>query len=124
MPPVQGVFGLLDLVSGGITKNLFDVQAGLFTYLIILLFKALFGTAVAMATVNFLIPFSATFFVWLGISAVLRRKIIKLEKDSGVSDGLASIEKNRKMSKGFKIALMALLIPFGILVLIGIIANL
>jgi len=49
---------------------------------------------------------------------VLNRKIKKIEKEGGVES------EPQKSSKGFKITLMALLIPFGILLLVGIIMNL
>lgn len=48
---------------------------------------------------------------------ILNRKIKKIEKESGVES------EPKKSSKGFKITLMALLIPFGILLLVGIIMN-
>lgn len=49
---------------------------------------------------------------------VLNRKIKKIEKENGIK-----IEPQRA-SKGFKITLMAILIPFGVLFLVGIIVNL
>ncbi|MFA6273224.1 MAG: hypothetical protein WC673_01905 [Candidatus Paceibacterota bacterium] len=49
---------------------------------------------------------------------VLNRKIKKLEKDGGIKS------ESKKASKAFKITLAVLLIPFGILFLVGIIANL
>lgn len=48
---------------------------------------------------------------------ILNRKIKKIEKEGGIES------EPPKSSKGFKITLMALLIPFGILLLVGIIMN-
>lgn len=49
---------------------------------------------------------------------ILNQKIKSMQRESGIES------KSRGLSKGFKITLMALLIPFSIALLIGIIANL
>jgi len=91
------------------------------TFIVVMIFKFLFGTKVASTFLSYIIYLSYSWFVWLGVSAILRRKIIKLEKDAGVIDE----EKTLKpVSKGFKRTLLILLVPFGILLLIGIIINL
>ncbi|MEX0931584.1 MAG: hypothetical protein WDZ88_02425 [Candidatus Paceibacterota bacterium] len=49
---------------------------------------------------------------------ILNQKIKSTERESGIESS------SRGLSKGFKITLMVLLIPFGIALFIGIIANL
>src|SRR3989338_4374779 len=80
-----GLFGLVDIVVGVLLKNTgtgFEDGGGL-TFMIIYAFKYLFGTKVAVAFLPFIMIISTTWFIWLGVSAVLRRKIKKLEKETG-----------------------------------------
>lgn len=80
-----GLFGLADIVVGVLLKNAgtgFENGGGL-TFMIIYAFKYLFGTRVAVAFLSPIMIISATWFIWLGVSAVLRRKIKKLEKETG-----------------------------------------
>lgn len=82
-----GLFGLADIIVGVLLKNAgtgFEDGGGL-TFMIIYAFKYLFGTKVAVAFLPFIMVISATWFIWLGVSAVLRRKIKKLEKETGAT---------------------------------------
>ena len=79
-----GLFGLVDIVVGVLIKNAgtgFEDGGGL-TFMILYAFKYLFGTKVAVAFLPFIMIISTTWFIWLGASAVLRRKIKKLEKET------------------------------------------
>ena len=83
-----GLFGLVDIVVGVLLKNAgtgFEDGGGL-TFMIIYAFKYLFGTKIAVAFLPFIMIISMTWFIWLGVSAVLRRKIKKLEKESGITN--------------------------------------
>lgn len=85
-----GLFGLVDIVVGVLLKNAgtgFEDGGGL-TFMIIYVFKYLFGTKVAVAFLPFIMIVSTTWFVWLGVSAILRRKIKKLEKEAGMPNSL------------------------------------
>jgi len=80
-----GLFGLVDIVVGVLLKN---AGAGLedgdgLTFMIIYAFKYLFGAKVAVAFLPFIMIVSTAWFIWLGVSAVLHRKIKKLEKETG-----------------------------------------
>lgn len=89
-----GLFGLVDIVVGVILKNAgtgFEDGGGL-TFMIIYAFKYLFGTKVAVAFLSPIMIISATWFIWLGVSAILRRKIKKLEKET-VATNKAESEK-------------------------------
>jgi len=119
---IMGIFGLLDIVVG-----VFLIQAGIgfegrggLTFMIIYIFAYLFGTKIATSILLLVMWISFTWFVWFGVSAVLHRKIKKLEKAEGITD---KMDVKKPISKGFKIALFVLLVPFGILLLIGIIIN-
>jgi len=82
-----GLFGLVDIVVGVLLKNAgtgFGDGGGL-TFMIIYAFKYLFGTKIAVAFLPFIMIISTTWFIWLGVSAVLRRKIKKLEKETGTT---------------------------------------
>jgi hypothetical protein len=83
-----GLFGLVDIIFGVLLKNAgmgFEDGGGL-TFMIIYAFKYLFGTKIAVAILPFIMIISTTWFIWLGISAVLRRKIKKLEKEIGTTN--------------------------------------
>ncbi|MDD5639533.1 MAG: hypothetical protein PHR47_01865 [Candidatus Pacebacteria bacterium] len=83
-----GLFGLVDIVVGVLLKNVgtgFENGGGL-TFMIVYAFKYLFGTKVAVALLPFIMIISTTWFIWLGVSAVLRRKIKKLEKEAGATN--------------------------------------
>ncbi len=91
-----GLFGLVDIVVGVLLKNAgmgFEDGGGL-TFMIIYAFKYLFGTKVAVAFLPFIMIISTTWFIWLGVSAVLRRKIKKLEKETGAPN---SSEPNKQV---------------------------
>lgn len=84
-----GLFGLVDIVVGVLLKNAgtgFGQDGGGLTFMIIYAFKYLFGTKIAVAFLPFIMIISTTWFIWLGVSAVLRRKIKKLEKETGAAD--------------------------------------
>jgi len=84
-----GLFGLVDIVVGVLLKNAgtgFGQDGGGLTFMIIYAFKYLFGTKVAVAFLPFIMIISTTWFIWLGVSAVLRRKIKKLEKETSVTN--------------------------------------
>jgi len=84
-----GLFGLVDIVVGVLLKNAgtgFGQDGGGLTFMIIYAFKYLFGTKVAVAFLSPIMIISTTWFIWLGVSAVLRRKIKKLEKETGVTN--------------------------------------
>ena len=81
---IVGLFGLVDIVVGVLLKQSgagFEDGGGL-TFMIIYAFKYLFGTKVAVAFLPFIMIISTTWFIWLGVSAVLRRKIKKFEKET------------------------------------------
>lgn len=80
-----GLFGLLDIVVGVLMKQSGSEGSGDLglSFIIIYAFKYLFGTKVAGSILPFIMGISFTWFVWLGVSAILRRKIKKLEKESG-----------------------------------------
>lgn len=84
---ILGLFGLVDIVLGVLLKNadtgLGDI--GGLTFMIIYAFKYLFGIKVAVATLPLIMILSTTWFIPLGISALLRRKIKKLEKETSVA---------------------------------------
>src|SRR3990167_8981710 len=83
-----GLFGLVDIVVGVLLKNAgtgFEDGGGL-TFMIIYAFKYLFGTKIAVAFLPFIMIVSTTWFIWLGVSAVLRRKIKKLEKETSTTN--------------------------------------
>ena len=90
-----GLFGLVDIVVGVLLKNAgtgFGQDGGGLTFMIIYAFKYLFGTKVAVAFLPFIMIVSTTWFIWLGVSAVLRRKIKKLEKETD-TDNKTGLEK-------------------------------
>jgi len=118
---VVGVLGLIDVLTQSLVEQNFDLQIGGLTFVVIMFFQFLFGTKVASVFLSYIIYLSYSWFLWLGASAVLRRKIIKLEKDEGIAEEAKS---QKPLSKGFKRTLLILLVPFGILLLLGIIINL
>lgn len=75
-----GLLGLIDVVTQGLVKQLQGIEVGGITFAILYIFRLLFGTAVAVATIKYVFILSATWFIWLGVSAFLRRKIKKLER--------------------------------------------
>lgn len=83
-----GLFGLVDIVVGVLLKNAGTglEDGGGLTFMIIYAFKYLFGTKIAVAFLPFIMIISTTWFIWLGVSAVLRRKIKKLEKETGATN--------------------------------------
>ncbi len=85
---VVGLFGLLDIIVGVLIKNIgFNIIGDLgLTSMISYSFLFLFGTKVATNILPFIMWISSTWFIWLGVSAVLRRKIKKLEKETGTVD--------------------------------------
>lgn len=83
-----GFYGLLDIIIGVFLK-----QSGMgpennngLTIIIARIFKYLFGTDVAISLISPMIIISSTWFIWLGISEVIRRKVKKLKKESGTTD--------------------------------------
>lgn len=87
-----GLLGLVDIVVGVLLKNAgmgFEDGGGL-TFMIIYAFKYFFGTKIAVAFLPFIMIVSTTWFIWLGVSAVLRRKIKKLEKETGATNKVES----------------------------------
>ena len=85
---IVGFFGLIDIVVGVLLKQSgtgFEDGGGL-TFMILYAFKYLFGTKVAVAFFPFIMIISTTWFIWLGVSAVLRRKIKKLEKETDAAN--------------------------------------
>ena len=88
---VIGLFGLLDIEVGVLFR---EKAAGLpqdgggLTFMILYAFAYLFGTKVAATFLPFIMIISATWFIWLGVYAILRRKVKKLEKEPNiVSEG-------------------------------------
>ncbi len=79
-----GLFGLLDIVVGTFMKQSGSEGSGDLglSFIIIYAFKYLFGTKVASTILPFIMGVSFTWFVWLGVSAILRRKIKKLGKET------------------------------------------
>ena len=83
---ILGLFGLADIAVGVLLKQSgtgFEDVGGL-TFMILSALKYLFGTKVAVAFLPFLMIISPTWFIWLGVSAVLLRKIKKLKKGTEV----------------------------------------
>lgn len=118
---ILGVLGLIDVLTQSLVEQNFNLQMGGLTFIIVMIFQFLFGIKIASSILSYIIYLSYSWFLWLGASAILRRKIIKLQKDSGITEEIESI---KPVSKGFKRILLLLLVPFGILLLIGIIMNL
>jgi len=82
---VIGLFGLLDIVAGVLFREMgasVPQDGGGLTFMILYIFAYLFGTKIATAFLPFIMIISTTWFIWLGVYAVLRRKIKKLEKKS------------------------------------------
>lgn len=118
---IIGVLGLIDVLTQPLVEQNFNLQVGGLTFIIVMIFKFLFGTKVASTFLSYILYLSYSWFLWLGASAVLRRKIIKIEKDAGVAE---DVRFQKPVSKGFKRTLLILLVPFGILLLLGIIISL
>ncbi len=83
---VLGLFGLLDIIVGVLMRQSgFDFEdGGGLTFMIIYAFMYIFGTKVATSILPFVMFISFTWFIWLGISAILRRDIKKLEKETDI----------------------------------------
>lgn len=118
---ILGVLGLVDVLTQSLVEQSFNLQMGGITFVLIMIFRFLFGAKVASIFLSYILYLSYSWFLWLGASAILRRKIIKFEKDAGIA-GEEGFQK--PISKGFKRTLLVLLVPFGILLMLGIVINL
>jgi len=84
---VIGLFGLLDIVAGVLFREMGAIvpqDGGGLTFMILYAFAYLFGTKIATAFLPSIMIVSVSWFIWLGVYALLRRKIKKLEKESNV----------------------------------------
>ena len=94
---VLGFFGLIDIVVGVLLKEAgsgIPQDGGGLTFMILYAFAYLFGTKVATTFLPFIMIISTTWFIWLGISAVLRSKIKKLEKGTATAEKVETTAKN------------------------------
>jgi hypothetical protein len=85
---IIGFYGLLDIIVGVFLKQSGigpEIDNGL-TIMIARIFKYLFGTSVATSFILPLIIISSTWFIWLIISEIFRRKIKKLEWKDGITN--------------------------------------
>ena len=96
---VLGLYGLLDIVVGVIIKQPgsgfenANVFAG---FMIVYAFLYLFGTKVATSILPFAMGISFTWFLWLGVSVLLLRRIKKLENKEPTESVPAELNKNKK----------------------------
>lgn len=93
---VLGFFGLLDIIVGVLMKNAGSDGSGDLglSFLIVSAFKYLFGSNVASGIAPFILILSFTWFIWLGVSAILNRKIKKLEKEKNNNSELLKSNNN------------------------------
>lgn len=116
---VIGLIGFLDLVLFLLIREAGFIEGEIGSFIalpLLYLFSALFGTSIASVAVFLLSQF---WWLWLLIAWVIKR-----ESPKTTGDVIKTNEQRTLTSKNFKITLAVILIPFGILLLIGIIANL